>query len=546
MMIHNNVYIIIVIIEDDIEPEEDSSRQESLPFRDEPAKEIITEIIPTVGDVEKRINKSINEKEGDDGIIIRTHTTTIEHYQPVYQVKKCGDREIERRESTQLIGTEIHDDITKFPVGAEDFENRCYGVSKNTTVTQSDQTNEDGTWLKNVTTVVVVRVEENEPTVEIIPKSNTIQQRVHEEDDSTENKDGTTIKIHITTTTHFREAFEITKRGDIEIHRKEVEQIVGTEISEDVLETPPGVEELNNLGQSVSRRTTVKETEGVNEGGDWFTKKTTTTSIIPLSNDEVQDFVSKSVEHEEELFQQPSAQELTIEVIPVNDNIQQRSTEHDSEEHRDGIIVQKHVTTTIHFKDAFEVERSGDEEVARKECEQLIGTKVEVNITEIPEGVDINDETQSFTRKTSEQQSEKTESDGTWYVQTTITTTITPSSSAEEDESVLCIDATETVEDFQETQPDGTVITKRVVIKRVDDTIFREIYIVFPDGNVVLDMQTQHGIIESLSSDLIKKTNISKPISFSENDGFDNFTDYRSIDRSPVISKVADEITNQV
>ena len=528
-----------------IEPEESSRQESQLSVEPEPELEITTEVFPC-DDIQKKITEDMSENDVD-GKIVRKHTTTIEHFQPVTEVKRRGDLEVERNETEQYLGKEIKEDVTEFPSGCEDYEDRQYGVTKSTSVKSSEQTLEDGTWQKNTTTTLVITVDESEPTTEIIPVDDIVQQRVDEEDNEQELDDGTVVKTHTTTTTHYRNAYKVTKQGNVELDRQEIEEHIGTEIYEDVLETPAGVTDLEDIQRSVSKKVAVRDESGTKEDGTWFTKKTTTTTVTLLSEEEVNDLVAEGIEPEQShiIEQSPPSDEVTTDVIPVDDEIKQRTTEEDKEEIQNDIIIKTHTTTTTHFKDAIEVKRAGDVELERNDCEQLIGTEVEIRITEVPEGVDVEDNSQSYSRKTSEQQSEKTEADGTWYKQNVITTTITVLS----DEHLIAASESPAaqegiVKEVQETQPDGTVITKRIVVKRIGDSFVRYVYIVHPDGSVVLDMQTQHGINETVPSELFKENNILKPLSLSDdNDGFN--IDYVRQSPNNIISKVPDEVISQ-
>ena len=235
---------------------------------------VISHVAPQAveGELEQRTNVETFENKLADGSLVITKVTTVDHVRPITGTVVVNgvpqQQTLERFE-----GREILQDIVELPPGVEDPE--AEGIEKETSVEAFQETLPDGTWEKKKISKTKATITAKEPT--IIEGHPVLKTSVETFEEKLDN--GTIRVRNVKVTEHVKPITEILIVKGVE-KKNVTEQIVGREIEEDVKELPPGVEDLSVEG--VETETAVKESEATLSDGIWEKKliKTTTVKVL--------------------------------------------------------------------------------------------------------------------------------------------------------------------------------------------------------------------------------------------------------------------------
>ena len=315
-------------------------------------REIVDSEVLTKEDVQQE------EDVLDDGTTVRTTTRTTLHY-------KTRSDGIETTEVP--VGTEIDRTVVQLSPGATDVDqdNTTSHVSEG----ESEETMDDGTWVKRKMTTTTVSLVERE----IVESEVMTKEDVQQEEDVLD--DGTTVRTTTRTTLHYK-----TRSDGVET----TEVPVGTEVDRTVVQLSPGAADVDQEG--VDSKTTEQESNGTLPDGTWMTQRTTIT-VVSLMEPEV-------VESEV----------LTRVDVQKQDEVLD-----------DGTTVHVTTTTTEHYKTV--TDRLTSSEV-------IVGVEIREDVIELGPGVeDVNQG--NTTSECDEQESEDAMPDGSWLKRTIVTTTVT-------------------------------------------------------------------------------------------------------------------------
>ena len=315
-------------------------------------REIVESEVLTKEDVQQE------EDVLDDGTTVRTTTRTTLHY----KTRSDGV------ETTEVpVGTEIDRTVVQLSPGATDVDqdNTTSHVSEG----ESEETMDDGTWVKRKMTTTTVSLVERE----IVESEVMTKEDVQQEEDVLD--DGTTVRTTTRTTLHYK-----TRSDGVET----TEVPVGTEVDRTVVQLSPGAADVDQEG--VDSKTTEQESNGTLPDGTWMTQRTTIT-VVSLMEPEV-------VESEV----------LTRVDVQKQDEVLD-----------DGTTVHVTTTTTEHYKTV--TDRLTSSEV-------IVGVEIREDVIELGPGVeDVNQG--NTTSECDEQESEDAMPDGSWLKRTIVTTTVT-------------------------------------------------------------------------------------------------------------------------
>ena len=335
----------VTLVEESIAPEEVPMAAAAAPEEPEAVE----------SEVQQRKDVKEHHKVMDDGTDVTIRTTTTEHFKTV----AVGD------DVTEIpVGTEIDEVVIEMAPGVTHVEE---GYTKShTSEDESEETADDGTWVKRKTTTTTVTLVQREVVESEVQTKEDVQKHDEVLDD------GTTVRITTKTTVFYK-----TRSDGIET----TEVPVGTEIDKTIVQVAPGASTVDAVG--VTSKTTDQETEDTLPDGTWLRQKTTTTVIsLAIVESEVQTRVDIQ-DHDEVLD--------------------------------DGTTVKITTTTTEHYKTVTE---------GTTTSEVIVGRDVYEDITELAPGVNYVEQANT-TRKTDEQESEDMMPDGSWLKQKTVTTTVT-------------------------------------------------------------------------------------------------------------------------
>ena len=323
-------------------------------------KTMVSMVPPQVIESEVLQRTDVQEKQDslEDGTTFKITTTTVEHYKTV----TIGD------DITEVpIGKEIDEDILEMAPGVTsiDDDNTTSHVSEG----ESDETMDDGTWVKRKTTTTTVSVVERE----IVESEVQTKEDVQQEEDVLD--DGTTVRTITRTTMHYK-----TRSDGVET----TEVPVGTEVDRTVVQLSPGTTDVDQEG--VDSKTTEQESQGTLPDGTWMTQRTTIT-VVRLMEPEV----------------------VESEVLTRVD-VQQQDEVLD-----DGTTVHVTTTTTEHYKTVTDRLTTSD---------VIVGVEIQEDVIELGPGVqDVNQG--NTTSKCDEQETEDAMPDGSWLKRRIVTTTVT-------------------------------------------------------------------------------------------------------------------------
>ena len=321
------------------------------------------------GEVTRRSKvETFEEKQPDGGHIIRRVTTT-EHVRSITDITfEEGKEKQETKE--QLIGKEIEQDIVELPPGVMNPE--ATGLQKKTANEEFEEVLPDGTWVLHR----INRTRVIEGDTEVI--EGEIEQRTNVETFEDKQPNGVTVIRKITTVEHVRPITEITYEAG-EKKTETIEQVIGREIEEDVLELPPGVTDPNAEG--LAKETATGEFEETLPDGSWVRKRI---NNMKVSQQETPQIIEGEVEH-----------------MTNVDTFEQKLD--------DGGLICAKITTTDHIRPITEVRSAEDVQTVEK----FVGREIHEETVELPPGVK-DPNAQGLEKETSVQAFDQAFPDGTW------------------------------------------------------------------------------------------------------------------------------------
>ena len=327
--------------------------QEEVPLAAAPEEPEVVE-----SEVQQRKDVKEHHKVLDDGTNVKITTTTTDHYKTI----TVGD------DTTEVpVGKEIDEVIIEMAPGVTHVEED--NTTSHTSEDESEETADDGTWVKRKTTTTTVSLVQREVVESEVMTKEDVQQQDEVLDD------GTTVRTTTRTTVFYK-----TRSDGVE----STEVPVGTEVDKTIVQLSPGATDVDQEG--VTSKTTDQETEDMLPDGTWMRQKTTTT-VISLTKTEV---VESDVQTRVDIKEQD-------EVLD------------------DGTTVKITTTTTEHYKTVTEGVTTS---------EVIVGREIYEDVTELAPGVsDVNQK--NTTSKTDEQESEDMMPDGSWLKRKTVTTAVT-------------------------------------------------------------------------------------------------------------------------
>ncbi len=371
---------------------------------------------PTEEGVQLRTNVENFEEKLEDGTMLFTKITTVDHVRPAE--KKEGEKQPVVEE---LVGREIHRDVMELPPGVRSADED--GVETETNVDAFQHTRPDGAWEKEHVTKTKVKPVQVEPI--IIVGHPVLKSSIETFVDKLDN--GTTRVIDVKTTDHIKPTTELLVVKGVE-KKKVTEELIGREIEEHVTLLPPGVTSREGLKSD----TKSEEFDRTLPNGAWE-KKVVKTETVQVPEQGPPKF-------EEGDIQLKTHVETFKEHLP------------------DGGTLLKQITTIEHIKPVTEIVTiDGVQE--KDVSEQFVGREVIEDITELPFGV-IDPVSEGLSTESSVQLSEQTLPDGTWEKKkvhkTTVVSQVAPQVVAGE------LEHRTNVETFQEKRPDGTLLITKV------------------------------------------------------------------------------------
>ena len=442
------------------------------------------------GDVTKDVDVKESDETQENSIKVHTKVTTTTHRRPVTEVVVFKGQESTEKK-VELVGTEIDEEITEMPKGYNpDIQQ---SIEKARAVTEQKQGHGDGSWTNTKTTKITIRL--LEPVVLEKTEGET-SSSTSTETFETIKPDETKVTTTVTTTRIERPVTELIIFNNIEETKERIE-LVGTEIDEDILETPPSYDP--NVPQNIEKARSVQEEKGKLADGSYIHKKTTRTVIRILDGPTPQkqgpvdetDIVPSDVVDAQSA--PPPAKQPEVRTI-VGDE-ETRTEEKESEESGpDGSLIKTKETTITHFQTIITVTSLNGEETSEVN-EKILGTEIFTDITKMPPGY-TGPEGKNIEMATATETGEETNSEGVWTKRVTTRQTIKVLSEAE----VAAVDSTEPqreeteCDESEETLPDGTVCRKRVLTTRTSTKVIRRV-VTEVNGEVVGDVETVEDLV---------------------------------------------------
>jgi hypothetical protein len=459
------------------------------------AKEIPKERFP--GEPQEKIDiQEFESTREEDQYTIRTRITTTEHFrQVVERTIPLNDEKPVEEVVTEPVGVDIVEEITELPPGIQE---PGPGMEVKHSIQDSHQTLPDGTWMKKKIDRTVVSLISS-VSKEEMPKEQVLgdaQQKTDVQQFETIRKeDNYTIKTTINTISHFYPVMKLTTPKDGGEPRKEVvEEPIGIEIIEEILELPPGIKEP---GPNMAVKRSVQESEEKLPDGIWKRRKVDRTTVEMVGDGQIPgDFASVIAQVEGG----------TIKKVRVEEYDDSRD---------DGYTIHTKATITEHFKPVVDIVILNEVE-SKSVREVFLGTEVVEDIVEMPPGVsDIgpNMETKKFV-----QDSEQCLPNGTWQKKT-VNRTVVRVLGSDEVQSPLSVKAAPgseipvvsmeeglptssdllpgvipegaVVQESEEVLPNGTVVKKRVVTFKTETTVVRKVITEMPSGEIKQEIFTE-------------------------------------------------------
>ena len=184
---------------------------------------------------------------------------------------------------------------------------------------------------------------EPEVTTEVI--TGDVQSNTDVEEHQETQDDGSTVRYTVTTTRHIRPKIEKTFLDGTEQDERITEELVGTDVEENVLKLPPGHSEP--FGENIQTSTSVQEFEESLPDGTWLRKKIVTTTVTAVSPSAPPgDLVERAGEIVSEAFDEAVTEAVsTAPGEPLKPPVQEDVEEYD-EKLPDGRVVRRKIIRT--------------------------------------------------------------------------------------------------------------------------------------------------------------------------------------------------------
>ena len=409
----------------------------------------------------ERIQTSVQESEEmlEDGTIVQKKITTTKKVKTITDITSVAGEE--KRETREEPGdTNVEEEITILPPGVKDSTRS--DLEFVTSVDEKEESQPDGTMLTHRTTTHVGKLGVEEALVpeeqELVQKSMPVvqdefvtesappekeleqsappsrvvigekegtQTSVQESEETKE--DGTTVKRRVTTTKSIKMITELVTDDGIE-DTQEREEPGNVFIDEEITELPAGVTDIS--ADNVDCQTTTDETEETQPDGTKVTHRLThhiaksLKDTAPTFQQDIVTDIPGEIFTESVSESSPIEQSFDKEVQPKHIGREEKertqtSVQESEEMLEDGTMVQKKITTTIKVKTITDITSvAGEEE--RETREEPGDTNVEEEIIILPPGVE--DSTRSDVEfVTSVDEKEESQPDGTMLTRRTTT-----------------------------------------------------------------------------------------------------------------------------
>ena len=409
----------------------------------------------------ERIQTNVQESEEmlEDGTIVQKKITTTKKVKTITDITSvAGEEERETREEPG--DTNVEEEITILPPGVKDSTRS--DVEFITSVDEKEESQPDGTMLTHRTTTHVGKLGVEEALVpeeqELVQKSMPVvqdefvtesappekeleqsappsrvvigekegtQTSVQESEETKE--DGTTLKRRVTTTKSIKMITELVTDDGIE-DTQEREEPGNVFIDEEITDLPAGVTDIS--ADNVDCQTTTDETEETQPDGTKVTHRLThhiaksLKDTAPTFQQDIVTDIPGEIFTESVSESSPIEQSFDKEVQPKHIGREEKertqtSVQESEEMLEDGTMVQKKITTTKKVKTITDITSvAGEEE--RETREEPGDTNVEEEIIILPPGVE--DSTRSDVEfVTSVDEKEESQPDGTMLTRRTTT-----------------------------------------------------------------------------------------------------------------------------
>ena len=389
---------------------------------------VISHVAPQAveGELQHRTNVETFENKLDDGSLVITKVTTVDHIRPITGTVVVNGVP-QQQTLERLEGREIFQNIVELPPGVKDPD--AEGIEKETSVEAFQETLPDGSWKKKKISKTKATITATEPT--IIEGHPVLKTSVETFEEKLDNG---TIRIkNVKVTEHVKPITEILIVKGVE-KKKVTEQLIGREIEEDVKELPAGVEDLSREG--VETQTTVKEFEATLPDGIWEKKLIKTTKVKVLESVAPTKIVEGDIEKKTYV-------ETFEDKLP------------------DGGTSLTKVTTTQHVRSVTKIVVVKGVE-SKTTSKKPVGKEVEEEITELPPGV-TDPNFKGIGKETSVQKSEQTLPDGTWVKKITRRTRVMGTTQRQEERiTEEEISHRVNVQTFEERLGNGVTIIRKI------------------------------------------------------------------------------------
>jgi len=336
------------------------------------------------GDIRQEVRTEEFKDSLDDGTTVTRKVITTKHIKGPSKKKLATDHGIESSDAhDKVVGIDIEENILQLPPGViEPFSRNC---ENHISVENSEDTLPDGIPVKRKVVKMVVRLkhpaagDEGASKVlalspeEHVPVIKTIEGEIVERVDEKENEkmlpDGTLVRTRTKTKKRLKPKTKVTVVDGIPTATDYHEEVVGADILEDVVQLGPGITEPVDETHIKPVTNVVKSEEKLPDG-TMATKTTTTTSYRNP------DLLGKNLSNMDE----------------DDGEIRSESTTTESEESlEDGTTIARKVITTKHIKEPAKKKHladGGSEKDANVATQgKLISVDVEENILQLPPGV---------------------------------------------------------------------------------------------------------------------------------------------------------------
>ena len=348
------------------------------------------------GEIEPKREVEEDEKNLGDGRTLRQVVVTTKYVKPITEIRLTDDGPPESTTREEIVDAEVSEHILDLPCGViEPNESNC---KKDISVKKSEVTLPEGVPAKKKTTTVVIKLQPvGSVKVDATPKrtekpsevtrkilEGEVQSKSVIAEDQEALDDGGTVKRKIITTSHIKPITEIILQDGVPLETKHREEIIGTDIEENVLKLPCGVIEPNaaNCVADLS----VDSFEILLKDGT-LAKKVLVMMVVKLKDDS-QEAGRLGVSPLRDAKKRQALADLEASKNILEGPVQSRTESRQYEETSDvGGFVHHNVVTTTYFKPVMEVTMENEIEKKRLLRENVVSVEVVENILELPFGV---------------------------------------------------------------------------------------------------------------------------------------------------------------